>query len=169
MVFEINSKQKPFHFWYINQAPSAAAKTAINIIKNGHIDPDSCRYCLDEGQNCYRKKIDRRCAFCAAKGRTHETCMLGREVKKIAEKKTIVNAVPVERRSAAEKSYPSERFKTVEKIKIPEKSREPEKSKRFEKSRLVEKKTLLKRFAHDVASFRLAQAPIRVFSVEFCW
>ena len=58
-------------------------------MKNEHIDSDACRYCLDERQNCFRKKkTDRRCAFCAAKDRTNETCIVDKKKKsdKISER-----------------------------------------------------------------------------------
>ena len=156
MIFEINSRQKSFHFWYINQAPSTAAKTAINIIKDEQIDFDACRYCRDERQSCFRKKSDRRCVFCAAKGRTNETCMLNRKMKKTAEKKIIVNTAFFEKRSIVEKIYSFEKSKTAKKIKIFEKNRKSEKFKKSEKSHLFEKKSLLKKPVHDVVFFRLA-------------
>ena len=111
---------------------------------------------MDEGQSCFRKKTDRRCAFCAAKRRTNETCMLNKKVKKTAEKKITVNAAFAEKRLGVEKIHSFDKSKTAEKTKVFEKSRKFEKSKRPEKFHLLEKKSLLKKLAHDVAFFRLA-------------
>ena len=119
---------------------------------------------MDEGQSCFRKNADRRCAFCAAKGRTNETCMLSKKIKKTAEKKIAVNVVFVEKRLGAEKIHLFEKFKTVEKSKAFEKKREFEKNKKSEKIRLSEKKTLFKKTVHDDAFFKLAQFSICVFS-----
>ena len=49
-------------------------KTAMNVIEQGRLFDPPCRFCRLEGLPCIKMSPKRRCAFCAAKGRSAHTC-----------------------------------------------------------------------------------------------